>query len=133
MGPNGWWDVPMYNEQCGFSNGESRSLPGRCFGCSFYGRYTDTRQFQVLKTISSGLQTQLPPDITFNATSFSSFPNVDLIHLSRATALGSGVNGGAVPKQRGVCLVERVYLYFDTVSGVCTVRARTTAGLLLVR
>ena len=22
MGPNGWWDVPMYNEQCGFTTGQ---------------------------------------------------------------------------------------------------------------
>ena len=22
MGPNGWWDTPMYNEQCGWSSGE---------------------------------------------------------------------------------------------------------------
>ena len=22
MGPNGWWDVPMYNEQCGFATGQ---------------------------------------------------------------------------------------------------------------
>lgn len=55
------------------------------------------RQFQVLKTISSGLQTQLPLDIALNATSLPSFQNVNLVHLSRATALGTGVNEGAVP------------------------------------
>ena len=43
IGPNGWWDVPMYNEQCGFSTGESPSWPSFCFGSLFFGKDTDTR------------------------------------------------------------------------------------------
>ena len=67
-------------------------------GCPFYGRYTDTCRFKVLKTTSSGLELQLPPDITCNAASVPSLQKLNLVHLSQATALGSGVNKDAVPK-----------------------------------